>query len=57
VVLFNQFVFSGFNDCMSQVIIVSVIKGTESCNTELCVIKENMGFTQNIVIGYKGMPV
>jgi len=30
--------------CLSQ-------KGTESCNTELCVINEKMGFTHSIVIG------
>jgi hypothetical protein len=57
VVLFNQFVFSGFNDYVSGHYDMSVIKGAESCNTELCVVNEKMGFTQNIVIGYKGMPV
>jgi hypothetical protein len=36
---------------------VSVIKGAESCNTELCVRNEKMGFTQNMVTGFKGMPV
>jgi hypothetical protein len=36
---------------------MSVIKGAESCNTELRVINEKIGFTQNTVIGYKGMQV
>jgi hypothetical protein len=36
---------------------MSVIKGAESFNTELCVINEKIGFTHSILIGYKGMPV
>jgi len=36
---------------------MSVIKGAESCNTELCVTNEKMGFTQSIVTDCKGMTV